>query len=88
MTDDEKMELEKALQPMADSFRSAYIKAILLRCDFHQLLAVTNGAEPEDFVRIIAGAIETAEPIASKFLNDISDYKRAREFAKEINNGR
>ncbi len=88
MDDREKAALELSLQPMGDSFRTAFIKAIMLRCDFYQLLAVTNGAEPEDYPRIIADAIESAQPIANKFLDDVSEIKRAQQFAKGITDGR
>ena len=78
----EEEQLKLMIGPMADIVRDSFIKALVLRCNVHQQLAIQNGAEPEDYGPLIAHAIDSAQPITNKWLNEIAEMKRARQFGE------
>lgn len=68
--------------PLAATLAESFLTALVLRCDFHYELAMSNGATEEDIPQIITDAIESASVITKKFLDDVGDIKRAIKFGK------
>ena len=77
MNEREQKIVEDMIAPIADSVRSNFIAAVVLRCNVAQVYAINNGAELEDMGAVIAQAIEETVPISSRWLNELGDMKRA-----------
>jgi hypothetical protein len=70
------------IKPICKILAESYAEAILLRCTVMHDLAVYNGAEPEDLGDVIAKALETAQPITAKWLDEIGMVKRAQKISE------
>ena len=86
MDEREEAQLRIMLKPMCDIVGDSYMKAMILRCNVHQRMALLNGAELEDIAEVIARAIESAQPITKDFLDKISEMDKAIKIAKENRN--
>jgi hypothetical protein len=74
--------IKTMLEPIAEITKESYLKAMILRIDVFKCVAVDNGAELEDLPLIIANAIETAQPIVTRFLDDLSELETAQKIGE------
>ena len=84
MNEREEKELVKVITPICGMLADSYLRALLLRCQVHALLAERNGAEPEDMPEVIAHAIESQQPIVQRFLDEVGELKKAEALKGEI----
>ena len=80
----EEKALIETLQPMANIVRDSFIKAIVCRCNVHQCMAIDNGAEPEDYGPIIALAIESAQPITQRWLDEVAEIEKGQKLGERL----
>lgn len=74
--------LHNKLKPLADEVSETFRRAMLLRVTVHVELALSNGAEDEDINAVIIEAIRSAAIITEKFMNEICDLKKSRDFPR------
>ena len=84
MTTREEKLLREMIQPIASQVTELFIKALILRCNVHQQLALMNGAEPEDMGEVVSLAIESSVEVTKQWMDDIGEMK----MANAINEGK
>ena len=82
MSDRERAQLSKMLDPICNAVAESYRQAIIMRFEVTQFLAVYNGAEGEDLGPLIATTIETSQPLTQRWLDEIGMITRARKIEK------
>jgi len=82
MEERSKKVVEKMCKPIGQALAECFVSSMVMRCDFHYELAMRNGAEADDIPQIIKDAIESAELITKRFLDELSDVERATKFVK------
>ena len=82
MTEFQRAELRKLIEPLCETIAASYLEAMILRCDVCHTVAVYNGAESEDAGEIVAKAIASGREITARYLDELGMVERAKLIAK------